>query len=60
MNNNEFNSFLFSQIRKAMDHLRIQKPRLYATEKFMKYFTSIVSTERERERELPGFAVAEN
>lgn len=30
MNNNEFNSFLFSHIRKAMDHLRIQKPRLYA------------------------------
>ena len=52
MNNNEFNSFLFSQIRKAMDHLKIQKPRLYAIRycKIMKYFTSVVSTQRERER----------
>ena len=43
-----------------MDHLKIQKPRLYAIRycKIMKYFTSVVSTQRERD--LPGFAVEEN
>ena len=44
-----------------MDHLRIQKPRLYAIRywKFHEVF-HIRSIHRERERELPGFAVAEN
>ena len=54
MNNNEFNSFLFSQIIKAMDHFRIQKPRLYAIRywKFHEVFhIHSFHTGRERERE---------
>ena len=63
MNNSEFDSFLFSQIRKAMDHLKIQKPRLYAIRywKIHEVFQiHSFHTGRERERDLPGFSVGEN